>query len=78
LLQGELVEGVHRSKVIVATVELEWASKLLKTSVSNLIGYQPVVEEELAAYEVNLERSREEGRRSTTGAKRGFENGKQR
>jgi hypothetical protein len=75
LLQGELVEGVHRSKVIVTTVELKWASKLLKTSVSNLIGYQAAVEEELADYEVNLERNGEEGRRSTTGAKRGFENG---
>jgi hypothetical protein len=48
---------------------------LLKTSVSNLIGYQAAVEKELAAYEVNPERNREEGRRSTTGAKRGFENG---
>jgi len=57
LLQGELVEGVHRSKVVVTTVELKWASKLLKTSVSNLIGYQAAVEEELAAYEVNLQRN---------------------
>jgi len=75
LLQGELVEGVHRSKVVVTTVELKWASKLLKTSLSNLIGYQAAVEVELAAYEVNLERNGEEGRRSTKGAKRGFENG---
>jgi hypothetical protein len=74
LLQGELVEGVHRSKVVVTTVELKWASKLLKTSLSNLIGYQAAVEVELAAYEVNLERNGE-GRRSTKGAKRGFENG---
>jgi hypothetical protein len=74
LLQGELVEGVHRSKIIAATVELKWASKLLKTSPSNLIGYQAAVEEELAIYEVNLKRNREEGRRSERGAKRGFEN----
>ncbi|MEK6301531.1 MAG: hypothetical protein AABO41_12485 [Acidobacteriota bacterium] len=85
MLQGKFLEAVHsfdRSAEETATATRKQASKLLKTTLESLIGYQQtgkkgVEKHKLSwrSYEVNLERNRAEFPRRTKGAERRLEDG---